>query len=146
MANVSLLSEVQVYKSIVISSSYDRLVHDQYYIISRGNNPTSLVLTLAHAKSRLTRSMSLLTCANKYIETQQQAVYCLYDEQDGSSRPDYGYGNSKELYIFKHQVSALSKKSDDALMTGEPSGDEDDEKNNRAKFSGKKLNPALGFQ
>ena len=51
LSDVSLSSEVQVYKSIVIYSSYDRLVHDQYYIISRGNNPTSLVLTLAHAKS-----------------------------------------------------------------------------------------------
>ena len=58
LADVPLVSEVQVYKIIVISSSYDRLVHDQSYVISRVNNPTSLVLTLEHAKSRLTRSNS----------------------------------------------------------------------------------------
>ena len=50
LADVLLSSEVQVYKSIVISSSYDRLVHDRSYIISRGNNPTSPFLNLAHAK------------------------------------------------------------------------------------------------
>ena len=76
LADVSLSSEVQVYKSIIISPSYDQLVHDQSYILSRGNNPTSPVLTLAHAesqltraKSRITRFMSQLTRAKKYIET-----------------------------------------------------------------------------
>ena len=51
-------------------------MHDGSYTISKVNNPTSPVLTLAHAeirltraKSRLTRYMSLLTRANKYIET-----------------------------------------------------------------------------
>ena len=51
LADVLLSSEVQVYKIIVISSSYDLLVHDRYYIIIRVNNPTSLVFILAHAKS-----------------------------------------------------------------------------------------------
>ena len=54
LADVSLSLEVQVYKSIVISSSYDRSVHDRSFIISRVNNPTSPVLTLVHAKSQLT--------------------------------------------------------------------------------------------
>ena len=79
MVDVPLSLEVQVYNIIVISSSYDRLVHDQSYTICRGNNPTSPVLTLAHAKSRLpransrlTQSMSQLTRANKYIETPVQ--------------------------------------------------------------------------
>ena len=69
LADVLLSSEVQVYKSIVISSSYDRSVHDRYYTITRGNNPTSTVLTLVHAKSQLTRSMSRLTRANEFIKT-----------------------------------------------------------------------------
>ena len=76
LADVLLSSKVQVYKSIVISSSYDWSVHDRSYTISRGNNPTSLVLSLAHAKSRLTQSknqltlsMSRLTHASKYTET-----------------------------------------------------------------------------
>ena len=68
LADASLLLEVQVYKIIIISSSYDRLVQDQSYIISRRNNPTSPVLTLAHAKSWLTRAKSRLTCANEYIK------------------------------------------------------------------------------
>ena len=51
LADVPLSSELQVYKSIVISSSYDQSVHDISYIISRGNNPKSPFLTLAHAKS-----------------------------------------------------------------------------------------------
>ena len=49
--DVPLSSEVQVYKIIVISSSYDRSAQDRSYTISRGNNPTSPFLTLAHANS-----------------------------------------------------------------------------------------------
>ena len=33
-------------------------VNDRFYIIRRGNNPTSPVLTVDHAKSRLTRANS----------------------------------------------------------------------------------------
>ena len=76
LVDVPLSSEVQVHKSIVIYSSYNWSVHDQSYTINRGNNPTSPVLTLAHAKSLLaqakswlTRYMSRLTRANDYIET-----------------------------------------------------------------------------
>ena len=76
LADVLLSLEVQVYKSIVISSSYDQSVHNRSYIIIRGNNPTSPVLTLAHAKirltqakSRLTRFISQIKRANNYIET-----------------------------------------------------------------------------
>ena len=58
LADVTLLSEVQVYKNMVTSSSYDRLEHNRSYSISRGNNPTFPVLTLVHAKSRLTRAKS----------------------------------------------------------------------------------------
>ena len=61
LAYVLLSSEVQVQKSIIISLSYDQLVHDQSYTISRGNNPRSPVLTLAHAKGRITRAKSQLT-------------------------------------------------------------------------------------
>ena len=43
LVDVSLPSDVQVYKSIVISLSYDRSVHDLSYTISRENNPTSPV-------------------------------------------------------------------------------------------------------
>ena len=74
--DVSLPSDVQVYKSIVISSSHDRSVHDRYHIISRVNKPMSLVLTRAHAKNRITRansrllrSMSRLARANEFIKT-----------------------------------------------------------------------------
>ena len=67
LADVSLSLEVQVYKIIVISSSYDQLVHDRSYIIIIGNNPTSLVLALANAKSQLTLAKSRLTRANEYI-------------------------------------------------------------------------------
>ena len=80
LADVPLSSEIQVYKIIVISSIYYRSVHDQSYTISRGNNPMSQVLTLAHAKSRLTRaksrltgSMIRLTRANEYIKTKRLA-------------------------------------------------------------------------
>ena len=81
LADVSLSSEVQVYKSIFISSSYDRSEHNRSYIICRGNNPTSPVLTLAHAKSqltqaksRLTRFMSRLTRANECIKTKPMSL------------------------------------------------------------------------
>ena len=48
---------------------------------------------------------------------QQQAVYHLCDERDGSSRTDSGAGNSKDYDNLKRQVSALSKKLDDSLTT-----------------------------
>ena len=51
LTDVTLSLEVQVYKSIIISSSYDRSMHDISYTISRGNIPMSPVLTLAHAMS-----------------------------------------------------------------------------------------------
>ena len=50
LADFSLSLEVQVYKIILISSSYDQSVHNQSYIISRGKNLKFPVLTLAHAK------------------------------------------------------------------------------------------------
>ena len=45
------------------------IMHNRSYTISRENNPTSMVVTLAHAKSRLTQSKSRIICANKYIKT-----------------------------------------------------------------------------
>ena len=51
LVDVLLSSEVQVYKIIVVSPSYDRSVHDLSYTIIRVNNQMYPVLALAYAKS-----------------------------------------------------------------------------------------------
>ena len=110
MADVPLSSEVQLYKSIVISSSYYQSVHDRSYIIIIGNNPTSLVLTLAHAKSRLTLAKSRLTRANEYIETLPSNQWYTSTEL-GIGQSIFIFSNSKQgSYYMRITTSLLLSK------------------------------------
>ena len=114
LADVPLSSELQVYKIIIISSSYYWSFHDRSYIIIRENNPTSPVLTLVHAKSwltrvksRLTRSMSQLTRANEYIKNN-----ILYGRKTDKNEPSYSFQKiifSKCTYIWGRQQGKESR-------------------------------------
>ena len=78
-------------------------MNDRSYTISRENKPTSPVLTLAHAKSRLTRAKSRLTRANEYIETNLRYVF-IYKKPDTLLYAIFHEVFEFGIYIQKHET------------------------------------------
>ena len=82
----------------------------------------------------------------KMSKAQQQAVYRICQEQYGIISPAARTCTPNYYANLKCQVSAFDKNVDDFLTTYYPSSDEDSDKNQKVKFGGNKLNPALGHQ